>query len=181
MSIIKFETIENKLIKYHNEFVIVDSDVAQLYGVETREINQAVSNNPDKFPDEYIIELTKEEKQEVIKNFDHLSKLKYSPHLPKVFTEKGLYMLATIIKSEIATETTLNIIETFSKVKELSRNINNIMKTQDESRQKELAEKSNKILEDIIEIEPEILSDDEDGEVIETTTKFEFNLGFAKV
>lgn len=181
MSIIKFETIENKLIKYHDEFVIVDSDVAQLYGVETREINQAVSNNPDKFPDEYIIELTKEEKQEVIKNFDHLSKLKYSPHLPKVFTEKGLYMLATIIKSKIATETTLNIIETFAKVKELSRNINDIMKTQDESKQKELAEKSNKILEDIIEIEPDILTDDEDGEVIETTTKFEFNLGFAKV
>ena len=175
------ETIENKLIKYHDEFVIVDSDVAQLYGVETREINQAVSNNPDKFPDKYIIELTKEEKLEVIKNFDHLSKLKYSPHLPKVFTEKGLYMLATIIKSDIATQTTLNIIETFAKVKELSRNINAIMKTQDEAKQQELANKSNKILEDIIEIEPDILADDEDGEVIETTTKFEFNLGFAKV
>jgi hypothetical protein len=181
MSIIKFETIENKLIKCKEQFVIVDSDVAQLYGVETREINQAVSNNPDKFPDGYIIELTKEEKLEVIKNFDHLSKLKYSPHLPKVFTEKGLYMLATIIKSEIATETTLNIIETFAKVKELSRNINAIMKTQDEAKQKELAQKSNKILEEIIEIEADILADDEDGEVVETTTKFEFNLGFAKV
>ena len=181
MSIVKFETIENKLIKYHDQFVIVDSDVAQLYGVETREINQAVSNNPDKFPDEYIIELTKEEKLEVIKNFDHLSKLKYSPHLPKVFTEKGLYMLATIIKSEIATETTLNIIETFAKVKELTRNINSIMKTEDETRQKELAQKSNKTLEEIIDIEPDILEDDEDGELVESTTKFEFNLGFAKV
>ncbi|PLY14349.1 MAG: DNA-binding protein [Sulfurimonas sp.] len=181
MSIIKFETIENKLIKYKEQFVIVDSDIAQLYGVETREINQAVSNNPDKFPDEYIIELTKEEKLEVIKNFDHLSKLKYSQHLPKVFTEKGLYMLATIIKSEIATETTLNIIETFAKVKELSRNINSIMKTEDEDKQKELANKSNKILEDIIEIEPAILADDEDGEIVETTTRFEFNLGFAKL
>ncbi|KIM06097.1 MAG: hypothetical protein KN64_00965 [Sulfurovum sp. AS07-7] len=181
MSIIKFDAIENKLIKYKGQFVIIDSDIAQLYGVETREINQAVSNNPEKFPDEYIIELTKEEKLEVIKNFDHLSKLKYSPHLPKVFTEKGLYMLATIIKSDIATQTTLNIIETFAKVNELSRNINAIMKTQDEATQKELAGKSNKILEDIIEIEPDILADDEDGEVVETTTKFEFNLGFAKV
>ncbi len=90
-------------------------------------------------------------------------------------------MLATIIKSKVATQTTLNIIETFAKVKELSRNINSIMKTEDQERQKELASKSNKILEDIIEIEPDILSDDEDGEIVETTTKFEFNLGFAKV
>ena len=90
-------------------------------------------------------------------------------------------MLATIIKSKVATQTTIKIIETFAKIKELSRNINDIMKTDDENIQKKLASKSNKILEDIIEIEDEILSNDEDGEVIETTTKFEFNLGFAKV
>ena len=143
--------------------------------------NLCQSNNSNKFPDGYIIELTKEEKQEVIKKFDHLSKLKYSPHLPKVFTEKGLYMIATIIKSDVATDTTLNIIETFEKVKELSRNINSIMKTSNETKQQKLANKSNQILEDIIDIEPDVLEDDEDGEIIETTTKFEFNLGFAKV
>ena len=181
MSIIKFETIENKLIKYHDELVIVDSDVAQLYGVSTKEVNQAVSNNPSKFPSGYVIELTKEEKTELVKNFDRFNKLKHSTVNPKVFTEKGLYMLATILTSEKAIQTTLNIIETFAKVKELSRNINSIMKTTDEANQQELANKSNKILEDIIEIEPDILADDEDGEIVETTTKFEFNLGFAKV
>lgn len=181
MSIIKFETIENKLIKYHDEFVIVDSDVAQLYGVATKQVNQAVSNNPSKFPSGYVIELTGEEKTELVKNFDRFNKLKHSTVNPKVFTEKGLYMLATILTSEKAIQTTLNIIETFAKVKELSRNINSIMKTTDEVKQKELAEESNKILEDIIEIEPDILADDEDGEIVETTTKFEFNLGFAKV
>jgi hypothetical protein len=181
MSIIRFETIENKLIKYKEQFVIVDSDIALLYSVETRDVNKAVKNNPDKFPDGYIMELTEEEKKELVENFHRFDRLKHSTVNPKVFTEKGLYMLATIIKSKVATETTLNIIETFAKVKELSRNINAIMKTQDEARQKELAEKSNKILEDIIEIEPDILADDEDGEVVETTTKFEFNLGFAKV
>ena len=82
-----------------------------------------------------------------------------------MFTEKGLYMVATILKSKKATEATFTIIETFAKVKELSRNINAIMKTQDEEKQKELAQKSNKILEDIIEIEPDILADDEDGEI----------------
>ncbi len=181
LNVINFESLESKLIRYKDEFVLVDSDVAELYGVKTREINQAVSNNLDKFPQGYIIELTEDEKQEVIKNFDHLSKLKFSPHLPKIFTEKDLYMLATILKGKVATQTTLQIIETFSKIKELSRNINGIMKTTDEAIQKELAQKSNEILEEIIDIEDEILQDDEDGEVIETTTKFEFNLGFTKV
>ena len=90
-------------------------------------------------------------------------------------------MLATILTSQKAIETTLSIIEIFAKVKELSRNINAIMKTEDEAKQKELASKSNKILEEIIEIEPDILGEDEDAEIVETTTKFEFNLGFAKV
>ena len=61
MSIIKFETIESELIKYKEQLVIVDSDVAQIYGIETRDINKAVKNNPDKFPNGYVIELTKEE------------------------------------------------------------------------------------------------------------------------
>ena len=76
--------------------------------------------------------------------------------------------------------TTISIIETFSKIKELSRNINSIVKTNDDAVQKELANKSNILLEDIIEVESDVL-DDKDGEIIETTTKFEFNLGFAKV
>lgn len=181
MDIIRFDNLESKLIQYKNKVVLIDSDVASLYGVHTRDINKAVSNNLDKFPKGYIIELTKEEKAEVVENFHHLEKLKYSPHLPKIFTEKGLYMLATIIKSKIATNTTIKIIETFASIKELSRNINNIMKTTDEDIQNDLVQKSNEILEDVIEIEDDILEDDEDGKIIETTTKFEFNLGFAKV
>lgn len=181
MNISKFNTLENKLIKYNNSLVLVDKDVAELYEVETKEINKAVKNNPEKFPDGYIIEITKEEKDELVKKFHRFEKLKHSTVNPKVFTEKGLYMLATIIKSKAATQTTLQIIETFAKIKELSKNINEIMKTEDENKQKELALASNKILEDIIEIDSDILENDEDGEVIETTTKFEFNLGFAKV
>jgi len=180
MEVTKFETLESMLIQYHDKFVLLDRDVAQLYGIETKDVMRAVKNNPDKFPDGYVIELTKEDKDELVKKFHRFDKLKHSTVNPKVFTEKGLYMLATIIKSEIATQTTLDIIETFAKVKELSRNINGIMKTTDEASQKELAEKSNKILEEIIDIEPDIL-EDEEGELIETTTKFEFNLGFAKV
>lgn len=182
MQVVKFETLEGKLVKVRDVLVLIDKDIADLFQVETKRINEAVKNNLGKFPNEtYIIELNENEKSYVVENFDHLSKIKYSPHMPKAFTEKGLYMLATILKSEVATEATLQIIETFSKIKELSKNINNIMKTSDENIQQEFANKSNKILEEIIDIEPDLLEDDEDGEIIETTTKFEFNLGFAKV
>ncbi|MBE0491139.1 MAG: ORF6N domain-containing protein [Sulfurospirillum sp.] len=124
MSIIKFETIENKLIKHHDEYIIVDSDVAQLYGVETRDVNKAVKNNPDKFPDGYVVALTKDELETLRWKFS-TAKFNMTRVPPKVFTEKGLYMLATIIKSKTATETTLNIIETFAKV---SRSIKKIKK-----------------------------------------------------
>ena len=90
-------------------------------------------------------------------------------------------MVATVLKSSNALNATFAIIETFAKIKELSRNINGIIRAKDEDLQRELAKKSNKILEEVIEIEPDILEDDDDSEVIETTTKFEFNLGFAKV
>ena len=75
-------------------------------------------NNPEKFPEGYIFELCETEKLEVVKNFDHLQKLRFSPQLPKAFTEKGLYMLATILKSPKAVETTIAIVEAYAKLKE---------------------------------------------------------------
>jgi hypothetical protein len=85
-NIVLFNSIEEKIISI-------------LYGVETRKITQAIKNNPDKFPEGYIFELSKMEKREVIKNFDN-PKIKFSPALPKAFTKKGCYMLATILKSQ---------------------------------------------------------------------------------
>lgn len=180
MKITRFETLETKLVPLRNELVLVDQDVAELFGIETRDVNKAVKNNPDKFPDGYVFECTKEE-LEILRGRFSPTKFAKRRSLPKAFTEKGLYMLATILKSSVATQATLYIIETFAQIKELSRNINDIMKTTDESVQKELAKKSNKLLEEIIDIDESILEDEEDGEIIETQTKFEFNLGFAKV
>ena len=180
MKITKFETLEDKLIEIESQLVLLDKDVAELFQVETKRINEAVKNNGAKFPNKtYVIELSNDEWKN-LKSKISTPSWGGSRKTPKAFTEKGLYMLATILKSKVATEATIQIIETFSKIKELSRNINSIMKTTDETMQQELAQKSNQILEEIIEIDNEIL-DDEDGEVIETTTKFEFNLGFAKV
>ena len=88
MNISKFNTLENKLIKYNNTLVLVDKDVAELYEVETKEINKAVKNNPEKFPDGYIIEITKEEKDELVKKFHRFEKLKHSTVNPKVLRKK---------------------------------------------------------------------------------------------
>ncbi len=114
-NIVKFNNVEEFIIEIRGKKVILDSNVAILYGVETMRINEAVKNNPDKFPEGYIFTLTKAEKIKVIENFDN-PKLKYSPALPKAFTEKGLYMLATILKGERATQTTIAIIEAFAKL-----------------------------------------------------------------
>lgn len=102
MQLVKIEDVQDKVLLLRNENVILDSDVAMLDGIATKEINQAVKNNPEKFPNGYIFHLTQDEKSEVIKIFDHLNKLKFSSVPPYAFTERGLYMLATILKGEQA-------------------------------------------------------------------------------
>src|SRR3972149_11141767 len=122
MGIVRFDKIEDKIIELRGEKVIVDSDVAELYGVETKRINEAVKNNPNKFPDGYIVELTKNEWDSLKSKFSTSTK-GGKVKLPSAFTEKGLYMLATILKSPQAIQAPLSIVETFSKIRELSRNI----------------------------------------------------------
>ena len=117
------EKIGSRVICIRNTQVIVDRDVADIYGVTTRDINKAVKNNPNKFPKGYVMELTINEKRELVENFHRFDALKHSTVLPHAFTEKGLYMLATILKSEVATEATIAIIETFTKLRELARTI----------------------------------------------------------
>ena len=93
---IDFSSINKVIVSIKGQNVIIDSDVAKIYGVETREVNQAIKNNPDKFPAGYVFEA---DKDQLIKNFDKFKKVKNYPGTPKAFTEKGLYMLATILKS----------------------------------------------------------------------------------
>lgn len=143
--------VEEKIIEIRNQHIIIDSDVAQLYDVDTKKINQAVSRNLDKFPVGYIFKLTQNEKDEVVTKCDHLQKLKFSPNLPNAFTEKGLYMLATILKSPKASETTLAIIDTFTKVREISRTIQVIPKTpQNSPKYQELMQKTGDLISDLV-------------------------------
>jgi hypothetical protein len=181
MQVTKFKTLENRLITLGSSLVLLDKDVASLYEIEPKKLRQQIKRNLEKFPKDYAYQISDEELDFMVSQNVTPSKKQYGGSNPWVFTEKGLYMVATILKSKNALEATFIIIETFAKIKELSRNINDIMKTSDESQQKILAQKSNEILEEIIDIEEDVLEGDDDGEVIETTTKFEFNLGFAKV
>ena len=128
-------------------YVRMNSHLQQqpIYGVETRDINKAVTNNPDKFPAGYIVELTKTEKSELVKNLHRFEKLKHSTVNPKAFTEKGLYMLATILKSAVATRATISIIETFTKIRELSRNIKELSNIQDKTNQRTLMQRSGEL------------------------------------
>ena len=117
---------ESKIIVIRDTQVILDRDVAELYGVETRDINKAVKNNPKKFPPGYIIELNSSEKQELVENFHRFNTLKHSTVAPHAFTEQGLYMLATILKGDLAISTTIAIIDTFTQLRKLARTIDKV-------------------------------------------------------
>lgn len=125
----QIKRVESRLINLRDKQVIIDRDVAELYGVGTKEVNQALRNNPDKFPYGYVITLEKREKDELVKNFDRFNPLKHSTVAPHAFTEQGLYMLATILKSPTATQTTIAIIETFTKLRILARGLQHINDT----------------------------------------------------
>lgn len=168
---VKFSNVEDRIITLHGIQVLVDSDVAELYGVGTKEVNQAVKNNPDKFPEGYLLELSKEEKQELVKNFDRFCRLKHSTVAPSAFTEKGLYMLATILKSEQATQTTIAIVETFTRIRELMRNVAQLADVPDEPTQKQLMQRSGNIVADLL---------DEEFQTTDTETSIELNLAVLK-
>jgi len=185
MELVKFSDVNDKIITVRDERVILNNDVATLYGVETREINQAVKNNPDKFPRGYVFELSKGEKQEVIKFFDNpqedlgsknliLNKPgrgQHAKYLPKAFTEKGLYMLATILKSPQATQTTIAIVEAFAKIRELARTVAELSETPEEFKQKSLMQKGGEIIADIL---------GDDLKTTDTETSIELNFAVLK-
>ena len=99
---IDINTVKSCMLQVRGQHVLLDRDVAALYGVETRIINQAVKNNPEKFPAGYVTELSSDELTALRSKFLTANVSSKSRALPKVFTERGLYMLATILKGERA-------------------------------------------------------------------------------
>ena len=179
------EIIEEKLIEIRNKKVLLDCDVAHLYGIETKRVNEAVKNNPEKFPEGYVFYLDEEETDflrssnsiveigdEPVENFDRFKNIKYSTVRPKAFTDKGLYMLATILKSPKSTQTTIAIIETYSKLVQFSKAIQSISENKNEKTNKELMEKGGALLSEILV---------GDTQLDETETSIELNFALLKL
>ena len=166
LQVIGTKEVEERIIELRGQKILLDRDVAELYKTETRDINKAVRNNPEKFPSGYFFTLKPSEKQYVVENFHRMENLKKSTVEPKAFTEKGLYKLATILKSPRATQTTIAIIDSFVKLRELIRNVDAIQNEPD------LMKRTGQLLSDL-------LIDDADTTEMEST--IELNLMAVKL
>jgi hypothetical protein len=118
-SLIPEEYIMSKILVVRGQKVMIDRDLAELFGVETKRLNEQVKRNIKRFPSRFMFQLTPEEKDEVVANCDHLSNLKFSQFLPYVFTEHGTVMLANVLNSERAIQTSIFIVEAFIKLREM--------------------------------------------------------------
>ena len=145
-NIVSYSEVEDRVLSIRGENVILDRDVAELYGVETKRVNEAAANNPEKFPEGYIITLDAGEWDDLRSKYSTTNVSSMTRVPPKAFTEKGLYMLATILKSPRATETTIAIVEAFAKMRELSGVMSQLPVVQDDVQQQAIMLKGGDIL-----------------------------------
>ena len=113
------EKIDRAILIIRGRKVMIDSDLAEIFGVRTYRLNEQVKRNRDRFPDDFMFQLTAEEKQEVIANCDHLEKIKFSRTNPYAFTEHGTIMLVNVLNTPSAIETSVLIVRAFVKLREL--------------------------------------------------------------
>lgn len=170
--VINIKDVEAKVLTIRNTPVLLDRDVAFLYGVETKRINEAVRNNPDKFPEDYMFALEKGECEDLRSKISSTNLSSKSRALPKVFTEKGLYMLATILKGRRAIETTFAIIETFAKVRTLKRELLELHQEGDETKKAALVKHFGETLMEIVMPDPD---------QVETESSLELNFLIGKL
>ena len=132
-SIIPAGKIEQRILLIRGEKVIIDADLAVFYGVPTKRLNEQVKRNKERFPEDFMFQLSTDEKSEVVAKCDHLEKLKFSKALPYAFTEHGAIMAASVLNSSQAAEVSIFIVRAFVKLrqaisehKELTRKISQI-------------------------------------------------------
>ena len=175
LSVIPHEEVRRRIVSVRQQPVIIDAAVAELYGVETKRVNEAVRNNPDKFPADYMFELDAEESRSLrskISSLEHGGRGCHSKYNYKAFTEKGLYMLATVLKSARATAATFAIIETFTKVRGLQRELVELHTEDDKRRQTDKMRHFGKTLADLVMPE---------HDAVETESSLELNFFIGKL
>jgi len=118
-ALVKVGKIQQRILLIRGEKVIIDADLAEAYGVTTKALNQAIRRNVDRFPADFMFRLTKEEKQEVVTNCDHLENLKFSPVNPRAFTEHGAIMAASVLNSPKAIEVSVFVVRAFVQLREV--------------------------------------------------------------
>jgi hypothetical protein len=117
-SLSKTITLESRILTIRGQKVIIDADLAELYGTPTKRLNEQVRRNIERFPGDFMFQLTAQEKAEVVANCDHLTKLKFSRFLPFAFTEHGTIMAANVVNSSTAIEASLYVVRAFVKMRE---------------------------------------------------------------
>lgn len=203
--IVKYEQVKDKVIILRGEPVLLDADVAALYGVETKRVNEAVKNNPDKFPEGFLFKLDRHETADLrskllisslqetenqqdtelrskkatvtLQETENQRDSKYlllhrNQYTPTAFTESGLYMLATILKSPRATQTTIAIIKAFVQLREMARTMQAAAMAEDAEEKKSLMQKSGELIGNIIGSQ---------FETVGTETEVELNFAMVKI
>ena len=137
LAVINTDVVRSRMVVLRGCPVLLDRDVAELYGVQTKEVNQAVRNNPDKFPDGFLFQLEADEiislRSKILTLNEDGGRGKHSKYGYKAFTERGLYMLATILRGEIATRATLAIVNTYAQLRSMVRDMESLQTLKDGS------------------------------------------------
>jgi hypothetical protein len=118
-AIIHSQRIESVILLIGGQRVIIDADLASLYGVSTKALNQAVRRNPGRFPHDFMFQLTERQKTEVVTNCDHLHQLRFSRTRPYAFTEQGVAMLSSVLNSDRAVQVNVQIMRTFVRLRQM--------------------------------------------------------------
>lgn len=148
--LVSIKEVEERIVEIRGIPVIADADVAALYGVETKRVNEAVRNNPEKFPLTYSFELDVNELQDLRTKFSSTKVSTKNRNPTRVFSERGLYMLATILNGERARIVTFTIIETFFKVRNLKRDLVKMHEETDKEIKKKRIQQFGEMLTDIV-------------------------------
>src|SRR6266581_1785402 len=118
VALVKSAPLHERILTVRGNKVILDADLAELYAITTKALNQAVKRNPKRFPGDFTFLLTAKEKRQVVTDCDHLLRLKFSPVLPRAFTEHGALMAANLLTSPRAVAMSLYVIRAFIKIRE---------------------------------------------------------------
>ena len=179
-AVVDINMVKSRMLIVRDQPVLLDRDVAALYGVQTKEINQAVRNNPDKFPEGFLLQLNNDEfsdwKSKILTS--NLSPAEKNAikmgvrRAPKAFTERGLYMLATVLKGELATKATLAIVNTYAQVRSVKRELLELHKEGDKKKKHALMQHFGETLTDIVMPDPD---------EVETESSLELNFFIGKI